>query len=142
MTKYFFAFVLSCICLGAYGQIDYKAIKKNHYRFDCRILQTVIKDSTVFSRKTRGRDKHPIIINDFNHYFENCAIAPIFNRQVVVINRALNPRSDTTAILTVSRDGDNYVVDFLQPSTGSNCKVELLKVQSEYKVQKITSGAY
>jgi hypothetical protein len=105
MRKCFSALSVCMLCFVVYGQINYTEIKKNYYRYDCHILQTVLKDSTIFSRKNWGRDTCHVIINDFNHYFENCTIAPLFNRQVIVINRAINPHGDTTTIFKVSRKG-------------------------------------
>jgi hypothetical protein len=126
----------------AIGQVNFKAIKKNHERFDCQILQTIFKDSAIFNRKNWGHSTGPFILNDFNYYFENCTIAQLYNQQVVLINKEITQRSDTLAILYISNIADIYTIDLFQPSSGSDCRIELIKTKNAYKVQKATVGVY
>ena len=142
MSKYLFISGLCICCFVANGQIDIRSIPKNKCRYDCSILQAAFKDTNVFNRRNWGRGNGPVILNNFNHYFETCAIAPLFGRQVVVVNKELKQRSDTLAILSVTKKEATYTIDFFQPSTGNDCQVDLVRTDNVFKVAIVRSGGY
>ena len=145
MSKYLFIAGL-CICsFVANGQIDVRSIPKNKYRYDCSLLQAAFKDTSIFNPKIWGCSKKPVVLNDFNHYFENCSITPLFGRQVTVINKTPRQYSDTLTILfvhKVNKEEGSYTIDFFQPSTGNDCQVDLVRTNNIFKVANVRYGAY
>lgn len=114
--------------------------------FDCGIIKELFKIKYVKEKLLLEKNKHePIVLIDTSHFFSNCILPDMFDRQIFFVNDSTIERQKRTSnflIYEMTCTKKIYSIGLFYKRSGAAIRYKFKKKNGKYVFYKNESGFF